>query len=336
MLEFGVVLANSGVVSGATTVRELVGLAKAADTAPEWDYVWVGDSLLAAPRFESVVLLSAIATVTGRVRLGVGCMASMGLRPKYELAVQWASLDVLSAGRLTLVGCPGPSKAPGIDRELAAFGMTHPEKVERMEQAIDLIRRAAADGGPDGEDAALVQPRFVQTPLPIWLAANPSRVATDDAVRRALTKVARIGDGWMTFGLPPAMLASRISLLHQLRAEQAELDGGAPASTAQERFPICVYVDVNIDRDADRAMNDAVLTCRTEGRRNATAEALAETAAIGSVDRCVEYIAPLIEAGVNHLAFRPVSQHPGRQIERLNESLLPALRALSSSQLAAS
>jgi alkanesulfonate monooxygenase SsuD/methylene tetrahydromethanopterin reductase-like flavin-dependent oxidoreductase (luciferase family) len=318
MLEFGVVLANAGVVSGAVSVDELVALGRVADQAREWDYVWVGDSLLASPRFESIVLLSALATATSRIRLGLGCLASMGLRPAPELAVQWASLDVLSHGRVTLVACPGPAKGLAVDAELAAFGLTHPEKVARMDAAIDLLRRAADPAGPQGDDAALIKPGFVQRPLPIWMVANPSATASEAAVHRALTRVARLGDGWMTFGLPAPIIAERVRLLHRLRAEHS-----APAG---RDYPVCVYVDVNVDDDRQAAMADAVLTCRTEGRRNATPEALARTAAIGSVEACVEFIGPMIEAGVTHIAVRPVSQHPGQQVERLDAELIPALR----------
>lgn len=321
MVEFGVVLANSAVVSGAATVPDLLAVAAAADRAEHWNYVWVGDSLLAAPRFESVVLLSALAATTRRVRLGIGCLASMGLRPEYEFAVQWASLDVLSRGRVTLVACPGPSKGQGAERELAAFAVTHAQKVARMDRSIDLLRRAAHPGGPVGDDAALIQPGFVQRPLPIWMVANPTAAASASAVRSALTRVARLGDGWMTFSVPPGQLAARIELLHQLRSELGTDDG--------RQFPVAVYVDVNVDSDPTRALDDAVLTCATEGRKNATPQSLAASAAIGSVEQCVAHIAPLLAAGVTHLAIRPVSQHPIQQVERIDRDLIPELRRLT-------
>lgn len=40
------------------------------------DAVWAGDSLLAKPRLESVTLLSALASATRTIRLGVACLAT--------------------------------------------------------------------------------------------------------------------------------------------------------------------------------------------------------------------------------------------------------------------
>ncbi len=69
--------------------------------------MWVGDSLVAKPRLEAVTLLSALASVTSRMRLGVGCMATFVHRHPVMLAHQWASLDVLSGGRVVARRVPG-------------------------------------------------------------------------------------------------------------------------------------------------------------------------------------------------------------------------------------
>ena len=73
---FGIILGNRAVVLGALTVRDLLDIAVKAEETAVFDTVWVGDSLLAKPRLESVTLLSALAGVTRTVRLGVGCMAT--------------------------------------------------------------------------------------------------------------------------------------------------------------------------------------------------------------------------------------------------------------------
>ena len=69
--------------------------------------VWVGDSLLGKPRMESIALLAGVAARTKKVRLGPACMASFPLRDPVLLAYQWASLDLLAAGRTILVVCTG-------------------------------------------------------------------------------------------------------------------------------------------------------------------------------------------------------------------------------------
>jgi alkanesulfonate monooxygenase SsuD/methylene tetrahydromethanopterin reductase-like flavin-dependent oxidoreductase (luciferase family) len=329
----GIVLANSAVAAGTASVEDLLGLAEAADAVPELEYVWVGDSLLSVPRFESTVLLAACAARTRRVRLGVGCLASMGLRDPITLALQWAALDVLSAGRMTLVACTGPAGGPAIEAELAAFGLTHKAKVARMEETVALIRSLSA-GGPASFSGAHIQvealelrPAFVQRPLPIWIVANPSAAAGERTLDRVLGRVARLGDGWMTFGSAPELLPPRI--------ERIQAHREALGLARDPAFPVCAYVDVNVDDDEARALADSVTTSRQEGRRNVTEEALRHTAAIGAPERCLEYLAGLAAAGATHFAIRPLSQHPRRQLDRIAETLLPHLSAARAAVLSA-
>ncbi len=322
--EVGIVLPNSGVAAGYVTADTLVSLAALADSTDVWDYVWVGDSLISVPRLESVVLLSACAARTKRVRLGAACQASLGLREPVLATLQWASLDVLSKGRMTLVACTGPSRGDGAARERSVFRLHHAERVRRMEACVELIRQASSEGAlltsvGDHPELVPISPGFVQRPFPVWITANPSPTAAHAVVTRGLERVAALGDGWMTFAVPPAVLSERIRMLGvMLSARDRQLDRG---------FPICVYVDVNVSENEPQAMDDAVATCRLEGRRNATAESLNQTAAVGSVSRCVEFLAPLFEAGATSLALRPVSRDPVRQMEALTAELVPSLRA---------
>lgn len=72
-------------------------MAVLADATPGRDQLWVPDSVLAIPFYDSVVSLAACAAVTSRVRLGVACMASLGLREPLVVAQQWR----------TWTRCPG-------------------------------------------------------------------------------------------------------------------------------------------------------------------------------------------------------------------------------------
>src|SRR5215467_6785988 len=58
--EFGLTLANRGVVIGVTTVEQMLQMSEIADASNVYDWVWVGDSILAKPRLEAVALLSAV------------------------------------------------------------------------------------------------------------------------------------------------------------------------------------------------------------------------------------------------------------------------------------
>src|SRR5437879_4982237 len=138
----GLILANRAVVLGAIKARDLLDITVQAERSRVFDTVWVGDSLLAKPRLESVTLLSALAGITERVRLAVGCMATFVHRHPVMLAQQWASLDVLSGGRAWLAVCLG-----GPDEQSAAqplehrvMGIRSSERVGRLEEGIQLLR----------------------------------------------------------------------------------------------------------------------------------------------------------------------------------------------------
>src|SRR2546425_1005284 len=139
----GLILANRAVVLGAIKARDLLEQASPAEPPGVFDAVWVGASLLAKPRLESVALLSALAAVTRRVRLGVGCLATFVHRHPVLFAQQWASLDVLSEGRAWLAVClGGPDSANAAQAaEHAVMGIASAERVGRLEDGIVILRK---------------------------------------------------------------------------------------------------------------------------------------------------------------------------------------------------
>src|SRR5947199_157338 len=79
-LDFGLTLPNRGVLFGVETMEDLLRMGEEADASGVFKSVWVGDSILAKRRPESVALLAALAARTRHVRLAVGCMASFPVR----------------------------------------------------------------------------------------------------------------------------------------------------------------------------------------------------------------------------------------------------------------
>jgi alkanesulfonate monooxygenase SsuD/methylene tetrahydromethanopterin reductase-like flavin-dependent oxidoreductase (luciferase family) len=138
---FGLTLPNRGVVIGATTVTEMLEMAGWAEDSG-WDSVWVGDSILAKPRLDALVLLGALAARTRRVRLGPACFASTPLRDALTLAYQWASLDLMSNGRMVFVACQGQPEPGGgaFDKEFDTFGIEPSSRMRRTEEAIEIMR----------------------------------------------------------------------------------------------------------------------------------------------------------------------------------------------------
>src|ERR1700746_2368179 len=95
-VSFGFTIPQRGVFFGIATWPEMLAMAREADRIALFDSVWVGDSVMAKPRPESIALLGALAGATSRVKLGVGCMASFPIRAPIIFAYQWATLDLIS------------------------------------------------------------------------------------------------------------------------------------------------------------------------------------------------------------------------------------------------
>ena len=74
MVKFGLTLSNRGVVTGASTLDDMIALAQRADADERWDSIWVGDSILAKPRLDALTLMGALAVVTDRVKIGPACL----------------------------------------------------------------------------------------------------------------------------------------------------------------------------------------------------------------------------------------------------------------------
>src|SRR5437867_13328511 len=126
--KFGFTLPQRGVFIGVTTMDRMMALAAEVDANPLFDSIWVGDSLLAKPRPDSLALLGGLGTATRRLALGVGCMASFPVRHPTNFAYQWATPDLMSRGRLLLAPCTGPVHAGASARAGALGAVAPPER----------------------------------------------------------------------------------------------------------------------------------------------------------------------------------------------------------------
>src|SRR5262245_62608509 len=141
--KFGLSLSNRAVLFGWATLADLLDGAQIAERSGYFHGVWVGDNLLSKPRAEAIVTLSAIAARTQQVKLGTICLASFPLRDPILLALQWASLDVLSHGRTVLAACigGGTQDGPQFAHELEVMGGKSHQRVGRLIEGVTLLRR---------------------------------------------------------------------------------------------------------------------------------------------------------------------------------------------------
>jgi probable F420-dependent oxidoreductase len=136
-----------------------------------------------------LVILSAIAGGTGRLRLGTSIQLLATQHP-LDVAEEYASLDVLSGGRLIF--------GPGLgyrEYEYKAVGRPYHQRGALFSECLEIVQRVWAEEGVthhgrffDFEDVT-VTPRPAQAPRPpIWVGAN-----SEAGMHRA----ARLADGWI-------------------------------------------------------------------------------------------------------------------------------------------
>ena len=327
---FGLILANRAVVLGAIQARDLVDLTVDAERSGTFDAVWVGDSLLAKPRLESVTLLSALAGVTAKVRLAVGCMATFVHRHPVMLAHQWASLDVLSGGRAWLAVClGGPSEANAAQAaEHAVMGVASAERVGRLEEGIVVLRKlfheknVSHHGRFYALDGVTLQPAPVQHPCPIWIASNPTGLtwkggasASEAVVERSLRRVARFADGWMTNKLSPSEFRRQWARITAMAREE----GRDPA-----RLGSALYHNININEERAKALEESKAFLDTYYTANFSAKFVEQWTVAGSPKQCVEELRAYFAAGVGHMALRLTSWDQRGQLKRFLAEVAPA------------
>jgi alkanesulfonate monooxygenase SsuD/methylene tetrahydromethanopterin reductase-like flavin-dependent oxidoreductase (luciferase family) len=329
---FGLILANRGVVLGAVSASDLIALAVQAERAGAFDAVWVGDSLLAKPRLESVTLLSALAAATRTVRLGVGCMATFVHRHPVLLAQQWASLDVLSCGRAWLAACLGGPSGAGAAQaaEHAVMGVGSAERVARLEEGIVVLRRLFREKAVTHEGrfyrfaGVTLEPRPVQDPCPIWIASNPTALtwrggasAAPEVVERALRRVARHADGWMTNKLSPQEFREQFGRIRAMAREE----GRDP-----EALGSALYHNLCIREDRREALEEAKRFLDAYYGANFTPRFVEQWTVAGPPRQCVEELRAYFGAGLGHMALRLASWDQAGQLRRYLHEVAPAFR----------
>ena len=328
-VEVGLSLPNRGVLFGLSP-QVLLDVADIAEESGAFGSVWVGDNFLSKPRLEAIVTLAGIAARTKRLKLGTICLATFPMRHPLPLAIQWASLDVLSGGRTILAVCNGGSAkdGPGFALELETMGVASKERVGRVEEGIEILRRFWSGDPVDfaGEfytfRGVRVEPRPVQNRIPIVIAANPHPSQGDEVEERILRRVARLGDGWQTDGLPPELFRKRWSRIRQLAREEGR---------GSEVNHVSLHLMVNINDDAAAARRAAVgFLTHYYGAGTISEEKLSSWLAFGSPAAVVEKIEEFIEAGCTTPVLRFVDADQVGQMRRCIEEVLPHLSKTTS------
>lgn len=209
-----------------------------------FDHAWTYDqlgwrSLLDKPWFDAIPTLTAAATVTSHIRLGL-LVASPNFRHPAHFARELTTVDDVSDGRLT-VGL-GAGVADFDAHVLGQPELSAQQRVDRFGEFTELLHtiltRDVTDYRGDYFTAVSARrsPGCVQVPrLPFVIAAN-----TEGTMRVA----ARYGSGWVTTGTQADTVEKWWKSVAESSAEFDEVaaaDGRDPATVDRYLVPASGY-----------------------------------------------------------------------------------------------
>ena len=320
-IKWGLSLPNRGALFGLTEIDELIQCAKAAESSGVFESIWVGDSLIHKPRLEAITMLAALATHTEKVRLGTICMASFPVRHPVLFAIQWASLDQISKGRTLLGVCIGG----GHEGELRAFGVQRAERVGRMKEGIELLRKIWSDepvvhrGKYYTLENYNIVPKPVQKPLPIWIAVSPDREQVGDRiVDQAMRRVVLLADGYITMGVTAVEMEKRLRVIEQTAAEIGK---------DLSNFEVAIHGMININDDRQTAYAQSKEYFNHYYGPTYPPESLIKVwLAHGTPRDCAGLIQEWIDMGITTPVLRFTAKDQLEQVKRFINEVMPLLR----------
>ena len=249
-----------------------------ASEAIGFDSIWLSDVPL-SPIGDPLLTLAYAAARTSRLKLGLN-LVPIGRNPML-VARQLAQLDRLSGGRVLVTLVPGLGQ-PG---ERAALGFPTGDRGALIEEIIGLLRRWWAGEAVDHHrngfayEGVRVEPTPHQQPLEIWLGGTGPK---------ALERVGRCGDGWLTATITPSEAAQgRATILAAADANERAVD--------VEHFGISIPY----------ARREVPATALAVLRQRRSDGDLAGIVPVGA-EQLGELIGQHVEAGLSKFVLRPL------------------------------
>jgi 5,10-methylenetetrahydromethanopterin reductase len=316
---------------------DYVRLARAAE-AHGFHQIWISNDLFLR---SGPVLVAAVVQATERIEVGTGILNPHTIHPA-ELAMLAATMDELSGCRFNL------GLGAGAGDFLRWVGLADPRPLRTMRETMRTVRALlAGDGGVTGPGWAPAE-AYLRFPAPrvtpIYLGAMGPGM---------LRLAGEVADGVLPLLFPPEHYFTVRPLVEEGRARRG---AGTPADAFD--FAACLWVSISTDAAAARqALGDkvayyghalsplilerlgvgrdelapverAIMTDRDPAAaRRLLPERMLRIGVHGPPEALVERLAPLVEAGAEHLSFGPpLGPDPLEAVELLGARVLPLLR----------
>ncbi|MBI2368926.1 MAG: TIGR03619 family F420-dependent LLM class oxidoreductase [Deltaproteobacteria bacterium] len=308
-VQWGLAIENFTPYPQQPEVRKILAYAERAE-ALGFESLWAWDHILLGsrrpyPLLESLTTFAAIAARTSRIKLGTGILVP-SLRNPVVLAKVTATLDQISNGRLILGLAAG-----WYEREFKACAVPFKERGKIFVQNLQILRKLWTEEsvketiGPHVFEYAAMLPKPVQKPGPPILIGG--------YVDTVLKRVAKYGDGWLTYFYTAESYARSFARVQGFAREM----GRDPAElTSMNQLPILVGKSYE---ECDRLVKEYV-----HGWFDIPpwSECTPECSIRGTVQQCVEQLRKHVEAGVKRMCLVPYLYQP-EQVEIIAKEIIP-------------
>lgn len=310
-VQFGLAIRNFVGPGETPDVDEMFQYAERAE-ALGYESLWAWDHVLlgvkpAFPILDAPSILTAIAARTSRIRLGTGVLV-LPLRNPVVTAKVLASLDRISKGRLILGVAAG-----WYAREFDAVGVPFTQRGRIFERNLELLIRLWTENSVTAQVDGLNLRDAVLLPKP-WQTPRPP-ILIGGYVDVVLRRVARLGDGWLTyFYTPEGFMKSWAKV--QAYARECGRDPGTLTATNQ----LAIYVGPG-KADAEGPLRQWLTT---EWDVASWSDSTIEHGIRGTPEECVAQLRLHLAAGVHRIILIPY-RYQREQVELIAREVLPGL-----------
>jgi probable F420-dependent oxidoreductase len=307
---------NSKIRFGAmTTAADREHALKTVNTLSEWGYegIWTGDHVaFTGPIDDSLTQLTYLSALKANLTYGTSIYL-LPLRHPTTVAKMVATVDRLMGAGHFIFGVGVGGEFP---REYEACGIPLKQRGGRSNEAIEIIKKLWTGEPVEyhgkyfsfGKITMLPKPRTSGGP-PIWVGGR---------AEAALTRAARLGDGWMPYVVTPKRVADGLEFI----AREAE-----NAGRKFEHFGTALHLFVTMGSSYEAALD---VSANFLSKRYAMdfREPAKRYAAVGKAADVAERIDEFVKAGIRDVNVDIISAPPDRdaQHEQFAKEVIPLLR----------